>query len=958
MITKVIKLDINKNLYEKIKAKQGDTKSRFLLFQLLDGSMPFNLENRSVRAYMLKPDSTEVFNDLIINNRNTGHCTLELTNQVLAVAGIVKIELMIIENDKKITSSIFELQVDKSINSENSIVSTNEFNALLNGLASLSEYDNYKEKAKKVPELEENIQELGSQLEHKANEVDLVVERKRINNLIIHSGEGTEKDAEVVDLRVGADGETYDIAGNAIRKQISDVKSNISDSINVLNNDIYKVDINLIIGENAYGEGEDIIIKPQSNRARTGYISPIINNIKYKATDGFMVGYIIVGSDGKCVEDVAFKTTETDVFVESGNKIIFRCKKVDDSDMAQNDIPFHLYYVNESSINKIIKHTEIIFNGDRLNEESIKTIYGENAHGVDVDKLVIVKQDNRARSEIFKPKFSTVIITPMIDYLIGYTIVDKDNNVILDVTWKETEQIIDIDTNYNLVIRCKKYNDTVPDSNVKPFNISYIGKINTRVAELERKQKNSITINLSYYYEKGLIGYQTGIIGNYSTGFKHSRTSKFLKVVGGTPIKATYSIDTLYLYEYDKDKKFIIAKSLLSNTERKLDKSTVFIKFQHDNFTNGDVILTYYSPANSPVWEYNNRVNGNTIPFGYEVYPSYQTDVNDSVTVLNTKKVFTSGLLMLPPNYSEYGEKVPIIYFSHGSGDYQSILNTEFSVNYMDYIRYLCDEGFAIFDCYGWTDLYTTAGCQMANPTNMSAIKQGLKWVCDNYNVDNHVYVTGKSLGGLQAINMCYERDLPIKACCPIAPEIDATSIGFGYEKEGRKAYAKDLGFTVDTNGVLEEEGAKLLSGFSSNFKAYAKENAHKLQGYNPLWRNLLNADIEELIQYQIDADHLVGLPNKIKTMQRICEVPTKIIVAIDDRAVSHDLCSAYLQSIKNTGGVAELRSLPANTGGHHAVDNDPNALKVESITTKCGTTHTNVPLAYAEMVQFFRRYM
>lgn len=67
MITKVIKLDINKNLYEKIKAKQGDTKSRFLLFQLLDGSMPFNLENRSVRAYMLKPDSTEVFNDLIIN---------------------------------------------------------------------------------------------------------------------------------------------------------------------------------------------------------------------------------------------------------------------------------------------------------------------------------------------------------------------------------------------------------------------------------------------------------------------------------------------------------------------------------------------------------------------------------------------------------------------------------------------------------------------------------------------------------------------------------------------------------------------------------------------------------------------------------------------------------------------------------------------------------------------------
>ena len=227
MITKVIKLDINKNLYEKIKAKQGDTKSRFLLFQLLDGSMPFNLENRSVRAYMLKPDSTEVFNDLIINNRNTGHCTLELTNQVLAVAGIVKIELMIIENDKKITSSIFELQVDKSINSENSIVSTNEFNALLNGLASLSEYDNYKEKAKKVPELEENIQELGSQLEHKAKQSDLKTLENRMNNFTALPEGSTTGDAELIDARVGSDGGICVNVGENIRSVGSIVNDNI-----------------------------------------------------------------------------------------------------------------------------------------------------------------------------------------------------------------------------------------------------------------------------------------------------------------------------------------------------------------------------------------------------------------------------------------------------------------------------------------------------------------------------------------------------------------------------------------------------------------------------------------------------------------------------------------------------------------------------------------------------------
>ena len=676
--------------------------------------------------------------------------------------------------------------------------------------------------------VEENIKNNSEQLDNKASEVALVVERKRIDNLAKLDEGSTTGDAELIDLRVAGNGKTYKNAGESVRSQYTE-------------------------------------------------------SIMYSKT----------------------------------------------------------------------------IDGERMNDNSVSIVYGENAYD-DAGRLVISSQWNRARSELFKPKFNTVAITPTTGYLIGYTIVDDANNTVTDVGFKDTEQVINISNNNNLIIRCKKSDDDRPDSSIKLFNIYYVGKINTRVAELERKQQNSITINLSYYYEKGLIGYQTGVIGDYSTGFKHSRTGKFLKVVGGSPIKAIYTIvDKLYLYEYDKNKKFIMARSLATNSERNLNKETVFVKFQHDNYTNGDVLLTYHSPEIHTVWEYNNRPSGDTIAFGYEVCPSYKTDVDDTVTTLDTKKAYTSGLLMLPPNYSEHGEKVPVIYFSHGSGDYQSILNKEFSQYYMEYIRYLADEGFAIFDCYGWTDMYVTSGCQMANPTNMAAIKQGLKWVCDNYNVDiNHVYVTGKSLGGLQAINMCYERDFPIKACCPIAPEIDATSIGFGYEKDGRKSYARDLGFSEDVNGVLEEEGAKVLHDFSSNFKAYAKKNAFKLQGYNPLWRNLLNADIEELIQYQIDADHLIGLPNKIKTMLRICEVPTKIIVAKDDRAVSHDLCSAYLQSIKNTGGVAELRSLPANTGGHHAVDNDPNALKVESITTKCGITHTNVPLAYAEMVQFFRRYM
>lgn len=167
MNTKIIKLDINRRLYDKIVAKQDDTGSRFLLFQLLDGAVPFNLTDRSVRVYGVKPDGAVIFNDLTVTHSTTGFCLLELTNQMLAIAGTVKLELMITEGDKKLTSIPFEMEVIKKINSNAAVESSNEFRALLNALKEIDEWN--KEFADKSGKLEElytpRLNELGSQLE-------------------------------------------------------------------------------------------------------------------------------------------------------------------------------------------------------------------------------------------------------------------------------------------------------------------------------------------------------------------------------------------------------------------------------------------------------------------------------------------------------------------------------------------------------------------------------------------------------------------------------------------------------------------------------------------------------------------------------------------------------------------------------------------------------------------------
>ena len=142
MITKVINVNLHQPIYERLTAKQGDIASRYLLFHLLDGDKPFDLSNKTVRVYAIKPDKTEIFNDLTINDASKGYCTLELTSQCLAAAGVVKMELYISESGKVLTSIPFELEVIACINTANGVISTNEFSALETALGSLQDYDN------------------------------------------------------------------------------------------------------------------------------------------------------------------------------------------------------------------------------------------------------------------------------------------------------------------------------------------------------------------------------------------------------------------------------------------------------------------------------------------------------------------------------------------------------------------------------------------------------------------------------------------------------------------------------------------------------------------------------------------------------------------------------------------------------------------------------------------------